>query len=110
MGKAIAIAYVIFFFTCVFIIIISRLILLLRIYAVRDKKIFDSSTVGEIIGFLASMTLPFKLKENPDDPTVRIVKVLNKLKTAYWWLMLTLLIFIITLNILEHIYHIKTFE
>ncbi|MBK9479644.1 MAG: hypothetical protein IPP56_09525 [Bacteroidetes bacterium] len=111
MGKTIAITYVIIFFVSIFTIVITRLILIFRLYAIKDGKIFDKSAEGEIISFLASMTLPFKIKEDPNDiKTFKITQTLNKLKSAYWWLMLTLLIFIVTMNVLEHGFNIKLAE
>lgn len=111
MVKTIAITYVVLFFISIFSIVITRLILILRLYAIKDSKVFGSSVENEIVSFLASMTLPFKLTEEPNDQkTNRIIKTLNKLKTAYWWLMLTLLVFIITLNVLEHGFDNKIFD
>ncbi len=111
MGKTIAITYAIIFFISIFAIIITRLILIFRLYAIKDGKIFDKTAEGEIFSFLASMTLPFKIKEDLNDTkTLKIIRTLNKLKTAYWWLMFTLLIFIVTLNVLEHGFNIKVTE
>lgn len=111
MGKTIAITYVFFLFVTIFTIVITRLVLIFRLYAIKDGKIFDKTTEGEIFSFLASMTLPFKIKEDPKDiKTLKIIRTLNKLKTAYWWLMLTLLIFIVTLSVLEHGFNTKLTE
>lgn len=111
MAKTFAITYVVFFFISIFAIIITRLILILRLYAIKDSKVFASSAENEIISFLASLTFPFKLTEEPSNQrTNKIIKTLNKLKTIYWWLMLTLVIFIITLNVSEHVFDNKIFD
>ena len=111
MGKTIVITYAIIFFISIFTIIITRLVLIFRLYAIKDGKIFDKTAEGEILSFLILMTLPYTLKEDPSDTkTLKTIRILNKLKTAYWWLMLTLLIFIVTLNILEHGFNIKVTE
>lgn len=111
MAKTFAITYVVFFLIGIFTIVLTRLILILRLYAIKDSKVFGSSAENEILSFLASITLPFKLTEEPkNQKTDRIIKILNKLKTAYWWLMLTFVIFIIALNILENGLDNKIFD
>ena len=103
MVKTLVSIYPVFFFISVFSIIIIRLILIFRLYAIKGNNLFGHSAENEIISFLASMTLPFKLTEEPKNHRANsIIRTLNKLKTAYWWLMLSLVIFIITLNVLEH--------
>ena len=73
-------------------VVVTRFILILRLYAIKDSKIFDKTVEGELLGFMASQTLPFKIENDEENPKAnRVINILNKLKAAYWLLMLSLL-------------------
>jgi hypothetical protein len=83
-------------------IVLTRFVLILRLYALKDGKIFSSTIEGEIISFLASQTLPFPLSvTDADSKTSRIVRFLNILMTAYWIFLLSIIAFVVILNILS---------
>lgn len=85
------------------------LIKLFNIKAITPDQI--ASKEEDLVGIIASIVLPHAIKEDQQNKKANaVIKNMNKLKNVYWILMGSLVIFIISLNVLEHQFGYKVFD
>ena len=83
-------------------IIIARVVLLKRLYALKNDLVFEGSVGMEILSGFISSLFPFKLaSKNKDPESETIVKKLNTLKNYYWWLGLAVILVLVVARIAD---------
>lgn len=76
-------------------IMIVRIVLMRKLYRIKDEKIFAEGMGMEIFSALVCIPLPFNIPKQTEPATHELVKKINKLKNYYWWLVLGVILVLV---------------
>ena len=108
MPEIITIVYVAIVIVGMFGTMMVRLIIFHELRSSKENPDLTTFTDFRFGNFLAHIVIPFHIQENAEEPEInRMIRNLNQLKTIYWSLLLSIPVFGIVANVLEHWFDIS---